>query len=64
MIDALFLAQSLGFSCHLNDVKSQWTHTFKDGTTEKAKEAFLKVLQLEPNGEFGEKAMTFMKMMD
>ena len=23
--DALFLAQSLGFSCHLNDGKSQWT---------------------------------------
>jgi len=33
--DALFLSQSLGFSCHLNNGKSQWTHIFPDGTTEK-----------------------------
>ena len=35
ILDALFLAQSLGFSCHLNDGVSQWTHKFEDGTTEK-----------------------------
>ena len=28
IIDALFLAQSLGFCCHLNDGKSQWLHIY------------------------------------
>jgi DNA-directed RNA polymerase beta subunit len=33
--DILFLAQSLGFSCHINEGKSQWTHKFKNGYSEK-----------------------------
>ena len=32
---ALLLSQSLGFSCHLNDGKNQWTYYFDDGTSEK-----------------------------
>ena len=47
--DALFLAQSLGFSCHLNTGKSQWTHTFEDGKTEKR---FGTYEELSITGEF------------
>jgi DNA-directed RNA polymerase beta subunit len=49
IFDALFLAQSLGFSCHLNDGKSQWTHTFEDGNTEKR---FSTYKELTITGEF------------
>ena len=49
VIDALFLAQSLGFSCHLNDGESQWTHKFEDGTTEKR---FSTYKELSITGEF------------
>ena len=45
----MFLAQSLGFSCHLNTGKSQWTHKFKDGTTEKR---FSTYEELYITGEF------------
>ena len=33
--DALLLSESLGFCCHLNSGKSQWTHYFDDDTSEK-----------------------------
>ena len=49
ILDTLFLAQSLGFSCHLNTGKSQWTHKFKDGTTEKR---FSTYEELYITGEF------------
>jgi len=47
--DALFLAQSLGFSCHFNKGTSQWTHTFEDGATEKR---FGTYEELSITGEF------------
>jgi hypothetical protein len=48
ILDTLFLAQSLGFSCNLNDGISQWTHTFKDGRKEKR---FSKYKELTITGE-------------
>lgn len=47
--DALFLARSLGFCCMLNTGKSQWTHKFKDGTTEKR---FSTYTELTITGQF------------
>lgn len=47
--DALFLARSLGFSCNINTGKSQWTHKFPDGTTEKR---FSTYTELSMTGEF------------
>ncbi len=47
--DALQLAQSLSFCCHLNTGKSQWTHHFDDGTTEKR---FGEYKELTITGEF------------
>ena len=49
IIDALFLAQSLGFCCHLNDGKSQWTHTYEDRRTEKR---FSTYKELSITGEY------------
>ena len=47
--DALFLAQSLGFSCHLNNGKSQWTYVYPDGKKEKR---FSTYEELTITGEF------------
>jgi DNA-directed RNA polymerase beta subunit len=47
--DALFLAQSLGFSCHVNSGISQWTHTYENGETEKR---FSTYKELTITGEF------------
>lgn len=47
--DALFLAQSLGFSCHISTGKSQWTHTEVDGVDEKR---FSTYTELTITGEY------------
>lgn len=47
--DALLLSQSLGFCCHINTGKSQWTHYFDDGTTEKR---FSEYKELTITGEY------------
>lgn len=52
--DTLFLAQSLGFSCHLNEGKSQWTHS--DG-----EKRFSTYKELTITGEFLYEIPTLLK---
>lgn len=47
--DAFYLATSLGFSCHVNIGKSQWTHYFDDGNSEKR---YSQYKELTITGEF------------
>ena len=47
--DTLLLAQSLGFCCHVNSGKSQWTHYFENGSSEKRYSTYK---ELTITGEF------------